>query len=332
MLIYYHKKEQITTLLFSLFLQCGNIKKTFDLSKEGHSMGKAAAAKVKVISSMFIYGTIGVFVRYIPLPSSVTAMMRGLIGAPFLLLVLLLRRSRPSGKEIKSNLPLLCLSGLMLGLNWILLFEAYRYTTVATATLCYYFAPIFLVAASPFVFKERMTLRKILCILAALAGMVFVSGVAENGIPSAGELRGVLLAIGAAALYACIVIANKKLKNISAYDRTIMQLAVSALVLLPYNLLSGGFAGMMLSPFICLMLLIVGVVHTGIAYYLYFGSMEELKSQTLAILSYIDPVVAVLLSALVLREPLGGPDILGAVLILGAALVSELPERERASS
>ena len=293
-------------------------------------MDKTAAAKWKVISSMFIYGTIGVFVRYIPLPSSVTAMMRGLIGAPFLLLVLLLKRSHLSGRDIKRNLPLLCLSGLMLGANWILLFESYRYTTVATATLCYYFAPIFLVAASPFVFREPMTLRKLLCILAALAGMVFVSGVAENGIPAPGELQGVLLAVGAAALYACIVIANKKLRGISAYDRTIMQLAISALVLLPYNLLSGGFAGLRLTPFICLMLLIVGVVHTGVAYYLYFGSMEDLNSQTLAILSYIDPVVAVLLSALVLKEPLGAAGLLGAVLILGAALVSELPERKRA--
>lgn len=292
-------------------------------------MDKAAAAKLKVISSMVIYGTIGVFVRYIPLPSSVTAMMRGLIGAPFLLLVVLLKRSRLSGRDIKRNLPLLCLSGLMLGVNWILLFESYRYTTVATATLCYYFAPIFLVAASPFVFRERMTLRKLLCILAALAGMVFVSGVAENGIPAPGELQGVLLAVGAAALYACIVIANKKLRGISAYDRTIMQLAISALVLLPYNLLGGGFADLRLTPFICLMLLIVGVVHTGAAYYLYFGSMEDLNSQTLAILSYIDPVVAVLLSALVLKEALGAADILGAVLILGAALVSELPERKR---
>ena len=290
-------------------------------------MDKTAAAKLRVMTSMFIYGTLGLFARSIPLPSSMTAMIRGLIGAPFLLLVLAIKREKLSWRDIRRSLPLLCLSGALLGGNWILLFEAYRYTTLATATLCYYFAPIILVAVSPLVFRERMTARRALCVLAALAGMVFVSGVAENGLPAVLELRGVLLALGAALFYACIVILNKKLSGISAYDRTITQLAISALVLLPYNLLSGGFSGASLSGLALALLLVVGVVHTGLAYLLYFGSMETLPSQTLAILSYIDPVVAVLLSALVLREPLGWTGIAGAALILGAALVSELPEK-----
>ena len=290
-------------------------------------MDKQAAARAKVILSMFIYGTIGVFVRYIPLPSSLIAMVRGLLGAPFLLLVMLAQKKRLSGAGIRRNLPLLCVLGVLLGANWILLFESYRFTTVATATLCYYTAPIFIVAASPFLLRERMTARKLLCVLTALAGMVFVSGVAENGIPSITEIRGVLLALGAAVLYAAIVMLNKQLKDISAFDRTIMQLAISALVLLPYNLLGGSFQGIALSAFSALMLLVVGVVHTGFAYYLYFGSMEDLKSQTLAILSYIDPVVAVLLSALILGEELGLFGLIGAVLILGAAIVSELPEK-----
>ena len=281
-------------------------------------MDKQAAARAKVILSMFIYGTIGVFVRYIPLPSSLIAMVRGLLGAPFLLLVMLAQKKRLSGAGIRRNLPLLCVLGVLLGANWILLFESYRFTTVATATLCYYTAPIFIVAAS---------VRKLLCVFTALAGMVFVSGVAEKGIPSLTEIRGVLLALGAAVLYAAIVMLNKQLKDISAFDRTIMQLAISALVLLPYNLLGGSFQGIALSPFSALMLLVVGVVHTGFAYYLYFGSMEDLKSQTLAILSYIDPVVAVLLSALILGEELGLFGLIGAVLILGAAIVSELPEK-----
>lgn len=291
-------------------------------------MDKQAAARAKVILSMFIYGTIGVFVRYIPLPSSLIAMVRGLLGAPFLLLVMLAQKKRLSGPAIRRNLPLLCVLGVLLGVNWILLFESYRFTTVATATLCYYTAPIFIVAASPFLLRERMTLRKLLCVFTALAGMVFVSGAAEKGIPSLSEIRGVLLALGAAVLYAAIVMLNKKLKDISAFDRTIMQLAISALVLLPYNLLSGSFQGISLSAFSALMLLVVGVVHTGLAYYLYFGSMEDLKSQTLAILSYIDPVVAVLLSALILGEKLGLFGLIGAVLILGAAIVSELPEKQ----
>ena len=293
-------------------------------------MNKEAKARLKVIISMFIYGTIGLFVRYIPLPSSVTSMARGLIGTPFLLLVLLLTRQKLDKAGIKANLKHLLFSGTLLGFNWILLFEAYRYTTVATATLCYYLAPIIIVALSPLLFRERLTVKKIVCILAALAGMVFVSGVAANGLPSISEARGVLLGIGAAALYASIVISNKQLKNIGPYDRTIMQLGISAVWMLLYNLITGSFAqcGNMDGLGI-VMLIILGVVHTGFAYLLYFGSVADLKSQTLAILSYIDPVVAVLISALILRENVGIMEIAGAVLVLGAALISELPEKKR---
>ena len=295
-------------------------------------MDKVSRARLRVLLSMLIYGSIGVFVRQIPLPSALIAMLRGAVGAPFLLLVLALKRQRPDLKSIRPALPRLCLTGTMLGVNWILLFESYRYTTVANATLCYYLAPILLVAASPFVFRERMTTRRLLCILAALTGMVFVSGAAANGLPAPSELRGLLLALAAAVLYAAIVIENKRLHGLKPYDRTIVQLAVSALVLLPYNLAAGNLPVPALSPVVLLLLLLVGVVHTGLAYALYFGSMEDLPSQSLAILSYLDPVVAVLLSALVLKEPMGPQQILGAVLILGAALICELPEKTKGDS
>lgn len=295
-------------------------------------LNEEQSARLRVLLSMVIYGTIGVFVRHIPLPASVIAMMRGAIGTPFLLLVLLLSRGRLNWPEIRRNLPRLILTGVVLGVNWIALFTAYNYTKVSTAVLFYYMAPIILVAASPFVFGERMTVRKVLCILAALLGMVFVSGMADEGLPRAGDLKGILLALLAAFFYAFVVIQNKKLHGLGAYDRTILQLGVSALVLLPYNLLTRQLGGLTLTPKILLMLLVIGVVHTGLAYYLYFGSVEHLKSQTLAILSYVDPVVALILSALILREKLSALDLLGAALILGAALVSELPERKKQDS
>jgi len=281
-------------------------------------------ARIKLITSMLIYGSIGLFVRYIPLPSAVIAMVRGFIGAPFVLAVMLLAGKGKEFETLKGKLLPLCFSGFIMGLNWILLFEAYRFTSVATATLCYYMAPIFIVAASPFLFKERLSLRRLLCIAAALLGMVLVSGLGSGENQS---LRGALLALGAALLYASVVSINK-LCGGAPYARTFVQLASAALVLLPYNLLTGGFSG--LNPGLGggIMLLLVGIVHTGFAYYLYFGSTDSLPAQSLAILSYIDPVTAVLLSALILKEPMSGAGILGAVLILGAALVSELPEKQ----
>ena len=285
-------------------------------------------ATFKLTLSMVIFGTIGVFRRYIPLPSSLVAMTRGLIGMLFLLLVMLLRRRGMNRAAVRRKFAMLCLSGAAIGVNWILLFEAYNYTSVATATLCYYLAPMFVILASPLVVGERLTAKKMICVLAALLGMVFVSGVLESGGGSS-DLKGVLLGLGAAVLYASVVLMNKQLGDVPAYDRTIVQLGSSAAVLLPYVLLTENIGALTFTPGTIGLLLVVGIVHTGIAYALYFGSLMQLKAQTAAILSYIDPVVAVLLSALVLREHMSLLSGLGAILVLGAAVVSELPSRRK---
>ena len=285
-------------------------------------------ATFKLTLSMVIFGTIGVFRRYIPLPSSLVAMTRGLTGMLFLLLVMVLRKRGMNRTAVRRKLGLLCLSGAAIGVNWILLFEAYNYTSVATATLCYYLAPMFVILASPLVVGERLTAKKLICVLTALLGMVFVSGVLESGGGSS-DLKGVLLGLGAAVLYASVVLMNKQLGDVPAYDRTIVQLGSSAAVLLPYVLLTEDMGALTFTPGTIGLLLVVGIVHTGIAYALYFGSLMQLKAQTAAILSYIDPVVAVLLSALVLREHMSLLSGLGAVLVLGAAVVSELPSRRK---
>ena len=292
-------------------------------------MDKRAAARIKLLTSMCIWGSIGLFVRNIPLPSSVISNFRGFIGLLFLLLVMACKHLRFQGPAIRRNALYLGLSGLMLGFNWILLFEAYRFTSIAAATLCYYLAPMIVVALSPFVFGESLNGRKLLCVLAALGGMVLVSGVAEGGLPDISQLKGVLLGLAAAVLYAAIVVCNKKLSGIGGTERTAIQLGISALVLLPYNLLTTQADFAALSGAALLLLLVVGVVHTGICYYLYFGCMEDLPSQTVAILAYVDPVVAVLLSALVLKEPMTVGMWLGALLIIGAAILLELPGKKR---
>lgn len=292
-------------------------------------MDKRTAGKLKLIGSMLIWGSLGLFIRGIDLPSSVIANFRGLLGATFLLLVMLLGKLPFNGRAVKRNALYLAMSGLMLGFNWILLFEAYRYTTIAVATLCYYLAPIIVVAVSPLVFKERLGLFRILCVLAALIGMVFVSGAAEGGLPAPGQAKGIALALGAALLYAAIVISNKKMLGISGLERTVVQLGISALVLLPYNLLSVHGPLPAPGPSALALLLAVGIIHTGLAYYLYFGCMEELPSQTVAILAYVDPVTAVLLSALALKEPMSGGMWLGAALVISAAVLLELPLKKK---
>ena len=161
--------------------------------------------------------------------------------------------------------------------------------------------------------------------------MVFVSGVLQTGIPALSEAKGVLYGLGAAVFYATVILMNKKITEISAYDKTIMQLGTAAVVLLPYILLTEPLGELMalLTPFSLGMLLFVGIVHTGIAYVLYFGSMKDLNAHTIAIFSYVDPIVAILLSALFLKEPMGLHGVIGAVLVLGSTFISELPEKER---
>lgn len=292
-------------------------------------MKTAAGGKLNVILSMVIFGTIGVFVRNLPFSSSMIALARGLVGTSFLWAVTLLRKKSLSLSAIRANLIWLVLSGSFLGFNWILLFEAYRFTTVATATLCYYMAPILIILVSPILLKEALSFKKVCCVVGALAGTFCISGVLESGLPSPAELKGILLGLSAAILYACIVLMNKQIRHVSAYDKTIVQLGISAIVLLPYCFLTGAFAVAAFSVRDVVLLFVVGILHTGFAYLLYFGAIEHVRGQTAAIISYIDPVIAVLASVLILREPMHITECIGAVLILGAALLSELSPGKR---
>ena len=288
-------------------------------------MNAVIRAKRDLIFSVSVFGTIGIFVRWIGLPSSVIALVRGAVGAALLLLLARFRHAPIDRAALRRRWQLLLLSAAMMSFNWITLFEAYRYTTVATATLCYYMAPIFVTLISPVLLKERLTARKLLCVFLALAGMVFVSGVPQSGLPGPSEAKGILLALCSAVLYAGVILINKYLAGVPAYDRTLLQLACAAAVMIPYILLTEDLSAMSVTPLGAVLLLIVAVFHTGWCYALYFGSMTVLSAQTVALFSYIDPIVAILLSALLLREPLGWSGILGAALVLGSTLVSELP-------
>ena len=282
--------------------------------------------KLKILTSMAIFGTVGIFVRFIPMASAAIAFCRGVLGCAFLLILMALTGKKPNLQDIRRNGWILALSGAAIGINWILLFEAYRHTTVAIATICYYLAPAFVTLASPLL-GEKLSGKKLGCIGVAMAGMVFVSGVFQGN--AGGSLLGVILGVGAAIFYASVILMNKTFSPIGAYDRTLCQLAAASLVIVPYLLLSGGVTSAEMTTLGWVMLGIVGIVHTGFAYALYFGGIGEVNAQTAAILSYLDPVLSILLSALVLRERLDVFSIIGAVLILGSALYSELPGRKK---
>ncbi len=283
--------------------------------------------------SMLIFGTIGIFVRSISLPSGVIAAFRGLIGALFLLFLTLISKKRISFKAVKANFAILLFSGTAIGINWILLFESYNHTTVAKATLCYYLAPIFFVIISPFVLNEKMTVKKLLCTITALFGMILISGVIDSSFNKNifinGEWKGILLAVGAAVFYAIVMVLNKKTHDIGSFDKTIVQLITAAVIILPYSLAAETLNLASLNPKSIIMTAVVGILHTGIAYTLYFSAVKELPAQSTAVLSYIDPAAAMLLSVLLLNETMKPLNFVGAAMILGAAMISELTSQTK---
>lgn len=283
-------------------------------------------ANLMLISSLLIFSTIGIFRNYIPYPSSVVALARGVIGTLFILAVMLIKRQKLNFETIKKNLLLLCVSGAFIGFNWILLFEAYRHTSISTATLCYYMSPIMVILASPFVLKEKQTAKKLVCTLVAIVGMVIISGVFESGFYG---IKGILFGLGAAALYAAAVLMNKFMHGISGLERTFIQIGTAAIAILPYVLLTENVTAIVPSAIPVVLLVIVGVLHTGLAYTLYFTSIEKINAQTVAIMSYIDPVVALILSFVIFKDDFGPLKLIGSILILGATLVSELPQKKK---
>ncbi len=281
--------------------------------------------KLKIITAMLIFGSIGVFVKNVDFPSSEIAFLRGVIGSVFLILVSLIAKQKISFSSIKDNLVLLLISGSAIGMNWILLFESYRYTTVSNATLSYYFAPIFVMILAPFVLREKLTFVKTVCILGAMAGLFLVVNINEGS--AAGSYNhpvGILYGLSAAILYASVILMNKFIKNLTGFETTLIQLMAAALVLLPYVYFRDQLNLSGVSSKSIILILILGLVHTGAAYFLYFTSVKELKGQTIAVLSYIDPVSAVIFAAIFLGENMKPVQMVGGVLILGSAFLSEI--------
>lgn len=288
---------------------------------------------------MFIFGTIGIFRRYIPLSSAWVAFFRGAIGSLFLIFFVYAGKRGGRRKALdRSVVAKLILTGALIGINWAMLFEAYNYTTVSVATLCYYMAPTFVIIMSCVIFHSKVTPLKVTCAVTSLIGMVLVSGVEESGASGgilsgvkemisggiSGEAKGILFGLGAAVLYATVVLLNKSTPVSDSYIKTIIQLIAATMVMVPYLAVAEGLPDAEWNIELIALLATLGIVHTGLSYALYFGSMEGLKTHTVAIFSYIDPVTALVLSHVVLHEKLSFLGIFGAVLILGSALISGL--------
>ena len=284
--------------------------------------------RLAIIIAMASFGTLAIFVRNISVTSGELALYRAVLAILMLSGYFLLTRQSIQLSAIKKELPLLLLSGVAMGFNWILLFQAYKYTTVSVATLSYYFAPVIVTAVCPFLFKEKLTPKQILCFVMSTLGLVLVIGITDLASGAGTDHIGVLFGLGAAVLYATVVLLNKFIQGVAGIQRTFLQFLAAAIVLIPYVAATSGFHLETMDGKGWLCLLVVGLFHTGVCYCLYFTALKDLSGQEASILSYVDPLVAVMLSVAVLGEPLGWMQALGGALILGFTLWNELPEKK----
>ena len=279
-------------------------------------------SKLKIIISMIAFGTISIFVKGITLPSSEIAFYRAVIALLVLSIFMIFNREYFQIESLKNNWFKLFISGLAIGFNWIFLFEAYNYTSVAVATLCYYFAPIVVVVASSIIFKEKLSLKQILCFLGSTTGLIFIISYSTGTEKS--DVKGILFGLGAALLYSTVILLNKSMKDINGISRTVFQFVAAVMTLMPYVGITSGFNIYSLSNLGLINLFILGAFHTGIVYVLYFSSISKLKGQEVAIFSYLDPLVAVLISILWFGETITSIQLIGGLLILLFTFINEI--------
>lgn len=282
-------------------------------------MKKELNAKAMLSISMAVFGTLGLFTRKIPVSSGELALYRAVLASALIIVYLVVSKQKMDFKMIKGEILLLLASGIAMGINWILLFQAYKYTTISAATLSYYFAPVIVTVVCPFLFHEKLTGKQVVCFGMSTIGLILIIGVGSVG-QGGNDLLGVLFGLGAAAFYAAVILLNKFIKNVAGIHRTLLQFFAAIMILIPYVACTGGMhlAGLDGVGWGCL--LTVGLIHTGITYCMYFSALKELSGQETAILSYIDPLTAVLVSVVLLGESMTFRQLLGGILILGFTL------------
>ena len=287
-------------------------------------MKEQRRAKLLLSFSMIIFGTLGVFTRNIAVTSGELALYRAILAALLIPGYFLVTGQRIDFKAIKKELLLLLFSGMAMGVNWILLFEAYKHTTISAATLSYYFAPLIVTIVCPILFREKLGKKQLLCFIMSTLGLVLIIGFENMG--DGNHVLGILLGLGAAVFYATVILLNKFIKNVEGIHRTFLQFLAAIAILIPYVLISGDLQISKLDTKGWICLLAVGLIHTGITYCMYFSALKELKGQEIAILSYLDPLVAVAISFFILGEPMTIWQMLGGILILGFTLWNEKTE------
>ncbi|QCI63077.1 DMT family transporter [Phreatobacter stygius] len=270
----------------------------------------------EMTAAMAISGTIGWFVVVSGLPVMDVVFWRCVFGAATLLVVCaamgLLRRDIITPGQAG----LAALGGLAIVANWLLLFAAYPHASISIATAVYNTQPFMLVGLGVLVFGERPTVTQLGWLGIAFAGMLaIVQAKPSAAAIGADYLTGILLALGAAFFYAVAAIVAKRLKGVPPHLITLIQVSVGMVMLLPLANLAELPAGAATWG----ALGTLGIVHTGVVFVLLYGAIQKLPTNLTGALSFIYPVVAVLVDLIAFGHHLQWLQVAGASAILLAA-------------
>ncbi|SAK54659.1 DMT family transporter [Caballeronia ptereochthonis] len=217
--------------------------------------------------------------------------------------------------------------------NWLLLFAAYSRASISMATTVYNTQPFMLVALGVIVLRERVTASTLAWLGIAFVGLVMVVRVEPAVLALPGQyLEGIAYALGAAFLYAISSIVTKRLKGTPPHLIAMLHVLFGIVMLAPFarfDQAPASLAGWT-------DLTVLGIVNTGLMYVLLYGAIQRLPTATTGALSFIYPVVAIVVDWLAFGQRLAWLQVAGAVLILLAAAGVNLqwrivPQRLRAN-
>ena len=273
---------------------------------------------LKYLMALLMFGTNGIVASHISLSSYEIVLLRTLIGSLFLIAIYFITGCKLSFYKNKKQSAFLAVSGIAMGASWMFLYEAYAQIGVSISSLLYYCGPVIVMALSPLLFNEKLTLLKIVGFIAVLTGIFLVNGNVSGQLNKWGILCGLMSAV----MYAFMVICNKKAKDITGLENSMLQLLVSFLTSAVFVGIKQGYA-MDIQAESVLPIVILGLVNTGVGCYFYFSSIDRLPVQTVAVCGYLEPLSAVMFSSLLLNEQLTTLQIIGAILIIGGAICGE---------
>lgn len=273
----------------------------------------------RLIFAMIIWGTLGLFVLKSGLSSVNVAFFRCLIGA-VILAPYCWRKGFFSSKSLTlKNITPILIGGVFVVLNWILLFESFRYASITLGNVSYYLQPVFLLMLGRFFFNEHIPIVKYAFILLTFIGVLLTIDLSMSELHlNNNEFLGVLCALLAGFLYSLATVIAKRSKEIPPPMMTFLQLFVGMLILLPLTTLSEIHMTWQLSAYI----LTLGAVHTVLAFVLYYQSVSTLSTDQIAVVSYVDPIAAIFTDVLFFNRILLPVQIVGIIITLfGSYLV-----------